>query len=284
MSNNGFTKLFNSIITSSIWSEDDKTRLMWITMLAASDAQGFVTGSIPGMAAISRMSVEDAEKSIKALTKPDPYSRSKEYDGRRLLECEGGWLIANYQKYRQKRDPEKRRQQNREAQRRYKRKQKVSQGKPESAQAEAEADIPPKSPKGMEARFNEFWKAYPKKRGKKEAEKVFGKIKPSDGLLKKMIDAIEQQNKSEQWNRERPRYIPNPATWLNRGHWEDEEDVTAGEAGIVKFTGAGPSAEFLKSQLDELLNIPEKERTPKDRAEIKRLQVCCEPAKQEGMA
>jgi len=225
MSNDGFTKLFNSIITSSVWSEDDKTRLMWITMLAASDAQGFVTGSIPGMAAIARMSIEDAEKSIKALCKPDPYSRSKEYDGRRLLECEGGWLIANYQKYRQKRDPEKRRQQNCEAQRRYRRKQKISQCKPESAQAEAEADIPPISPKGeLAERFNKFWKAYPKKKGKIAAEKAFKKINPSDEQLEKMLLAIEQQNKSEQWNRKRPRYIPNPATWLNRGHWQDEDE------------------------------------------------------------
>lgn len=99
---NGFTKLFNSIITSSIWSEDDKVRIMWITMLASSDAKGFVTGSIPGMAAIARMSLKDAEKSIKALTLPDPYSRSKEYEGRRILVVDGGWQIVNYAKYRER--------------------------------------------------------------------------------------------------------------------------------------------------------------------------------------
>lgn len=144
---NGFTKLFNSIITSSIWSEDNNTRIMWITMLASADATGYVTGSIPGMAAVARMSLEDAEQSIKALCKPDPYSRSKEYEGRRLLECEGGWLITNYVKYRQKRDPEKRKEQNRDAKRKQRAKQKisqcqqdVSQSQPKSAKAEAEAE------------------------------------------------------------------------------------------------------------------------------------------------
>jgi len=128
--NGGFTKLFNNIITSSIWSEDDKTRIMWITFLASTDADGYVTGSIPGMAAIARMSLKDAQESIDALCAPDPHSRSKEYDGRRLIETDGGWLIVNYAKYRQKRDPEKRREQNRKAQERFRSKQKVSQSKP----------------------------------------------------------------------------------------------------------------------------------------------------------
>jgi len=147
---NSFTKLFNSIITSSIWSEDDKTRIMWITMLASADANGYVTGSIPGMAAIARMSLQDAEQSIKALCSPDPYSRSKEHEGRRLIEADGGWLIVNYAKYREHRDPEKRRVQNREAKRRQRAKQKssqpnVSQSQPMSAQAEAEAEADKKN-------------------------------------------------------------------------------------------------------------------------------------------
>jgi hypothetical protein len=150
---NGFTKLFSSIITSSVWSEDDKVRIMWITMLASADAGGRVTGSIPGMAAVARMSLQDAEQSIAALCSPDPYSRSKKRQGCRLIEADGGWLIVNYVKYRQKRDPEKRRAQNREAQRRYRQKktihegkQGVSQSKPKSAQAEAEAEAEAEKP------------------------------------------------------------------------------------------------------------------------------------------
>ena len=114
----GWTKLFNTIITSSVWSEDDKTRIMWVTMLASSDATGHVSGSIPGMAAIARMSLEDAERTIKSLCSADPYSRSKECEGRRLLEVDGGWQIVNYVKYRQQRDLDKRQGQNREAKRR----------------------------------------------------------------------------------------------------------------------------------------------------------------------
>jgi len=148
----GYTKLFNTIVTSSIWSEDDKTRIMWITMLATADSKGYVSGSIPGMAGIARMTLQEAETAIQRLCEPDPWSRTKDYDGRRLLECDGGWQIINYMTYRQLRDPEKRRKQTREAVRRYREKHaeckpnvsrckpNVSHGKPRKAQAEAEAE------------------------------------------------------------------------------------------------------------------------------------------------
>jgi len=118
MMTSGFTKLYNQIITSSIWSEDDKVRIMWITFLASADANGYVSGSIPGMAAIARMSLQDAERSIRALYSPDQYSRTKDHEGRRIKEIDGGWQILNYPKYRAKRDPERRREQNRDAKRR----------------------------------------------------------------------------------------------------------------------------------------------------------------------
>jgi len=145
---NGFTKLFSTIVTSSIWSEDDKVRIMWVTMLASASADGHVSGSLPGMATIARMNLKDAERSIKALCSPDKFSRSQEFNGRRLIEADGGWLIVNYSKYRAKRDPEERRRQNREAKQRQRERDKenvgklsakVSQSQPKSAQAEAEA-------------------------------------------------------------------------------------------------------------------------------------------------
>jgi hypothetical protein len=219
-----FTKLFSSIITSSIWSEDDKIRLMWITMLATADSTGFVAGSIPGMAAIARMSLQDAEKSIAALCAPDPYSRSKDYGGCRLMEIDGGWMILNYLKYRQKRDPERRREQNRKAQERFRRKHKVSQSKPKSAEVslsrEEKADIERKG--ALTEFFDSFWREYPKKVGKGAARKAFERLKPPRALFEKMLLAIEQQKQSEQWKVQGGRFIPYPATWLNHERWSDE--------------------------------------------------------------
>lgn len=76
-------------------------------------------------------------------------------------------------------------------------------------------------------RFAEFWKAYPKKVGKEAARKAFMKVKPSADLLQRMLTAIQEQKQADQWRRDNGQYIPNPATWLNQGRWEDEASETA---------------------------------------------------------
>jgi hypothetical protein len=68
--------------------------------------------------------------------------------------------------------------------------------------------------------FDVFWKEYPRKQKKKEALKVFTKLKPSAELLEKMIAALRKQKQSEQWQNKK--YIPHPPTWLNGERWEDD--------------------------------------------------------------
>lgn len=67
--------------------------------------------------------------------------------------------------------------------------------------------------------FDLFWKAYPKKVGKAAAERAFDKVKVSRQVL---LDAVERQKHSAQWERDNGQFIPNPATWLNQGRWDDE--------------------------------------------------------------
>ena len=57
---------------------------------------------------------------VDLLCSPDPESRTKDKEGRRLLRTgQFDYLVVNGWKYRSKRDPDKRRQQNREAQTRF---------------------------------------------------------------------------------------------------------------------------------------------------------------------
>ena len=66
--------------------------------------------------------------------------------------------------------------------------------------------------------FERFWSVYPKKVGKQAALSAYKKVKvPVDTL----IAAVEAQKRSKQWTRDNGQYIPNPATWLNQGRWED---------------------------------------------------------------
>jgi hypothetical protein len=95
-----YTKLFSSLVTSTIWAEDDKTRIVWITMLAISDKNGEVQGSIPGLARIAGVPVEDTRAAVLKFLSPDPDSRTKDDEGRRIEEIDGGWHLLNYQKYR----------------------------------------------------------------------------------------------------------------------------------------------------------------------------------------
>ena len=70
--------------------------------------------------------------------------------------------------------------------------------------------------------FENFWKAYPKHINRKAAEKAFEKLKPDDDLVQTMLDAIEKQKQTSQWQESGGQFIPYPASWINGRRWEDE--------------------------------------------------------------
>lgn len=70
-----------------------------------------------------------------------------------------------------------------------------------------------------------FWSTYPKREAKKDAFQAWLKIDTE--LYDKIIAAIQAQKVSENWTKEKGKYIPLAATWLNGRRWEDE--TTTGE-------------------------------------------------------
>jgi hypothetical protein len=113
-----FTKLFSSITESTVWMQPDQVRLVWITMLAMADRQGRVFASIPGLAHRARVDPADAAKAIAVFSAPDPDSRTKDFEGRRIEEIDGGWRLLTYDKHRAMRDEETIRESKREHMRR----------------------------------------------------------------------------------------------------------------------------------------------------------------------
>jgi hypothetical protein len=97
----GFVKIQSSILQSTIWREENHVRILWITMLTLSDKEGVVEGSIPGLADIARITIEECKDGLNRLMSPDEYSRTKDFCGKRIGEIEGGWVILNYEKYRE---------------------------------------------------------------------------------------------------------------------------------------------------------------------------------------
>lgn len=71
--------------------------------------------------------------------------------------------------------------------------------------------------------FDAFWKAYPKKKSKGQAEKAWNKLQVDEQLLATMIAKIERAKKSTAWQKDGGQYIPYPASWLNAKGWEDED-------------------------------------------------------------
>lgn len=115
--------------------------------------------------------------------------------------------------------------------------------------------LPPSDERGEPAkkptiddRFAEFWAAYPKKVGKQYALKAWRRIKPDVELHGRIMQAVSEQKRSSQWRSDNGRYIPNPATWLNGGYWDNESGDTGADTdrrqvpewpapGAVSWTG-----------------------------------------------
>lgn len=69
--------------------------------------------------------------------------------------------------------------------------------------------------------FDLFWKAYPKRVAKADAEKAFAK-KECHKIMPLILDSIRTLKISADWTKEAGQFIPHPATWLNREGWHDE--------------------------------------------------------------
>jgi len=67
--------------------------------------------------------------------------------------------------------------------------------------------------------FDAFWKAYPRKTAKKNAEQAWKKITTP---IETILNAIERQKKTQQWIKDNGAFIPHPATWLNQERWNDQ--------------------------------------------------------------
>ncbi len=98
----GWTKLFSSIVTSSVWCEDHATVRVWIALLALADAHGRVEGSVPGLANLCRVTDDQMRAALAKFCGPDPDSRTPDHEGRRLAPIPGGWQILNYAVYRER--------------------------------------------------------------------------------------------------------------------------------------------------------------------------------------
>lgn len=70
-------------------------------MLAMADKNGEVQASVPGLARVAGVQTESCREALAKFLSPDPDSRTKDDDGKRIEPIEGGWRLLNHRKYRE---------------------------------------------------------------------------------------------------------------------------------------------------------------------------------------
>jgi hypothetical protein len=122
-----FVKLDSGMLRSTTWIDKD-ARDVFITALLLAEPQeftepvkqlkvssldetgwaappgwyGFVPASGPGLAHLASVQLQDAYAALDRLGSPEPESRSQDYAGRRMIRIDGGYLVLNFAKYRDK--------------------------------------------------------------------------------------------------------------------------------------------------------------------------------------
>lgn len=70
----------------------------------------------------------------------------------------------------------------------------------------------------VDAEFQQFWDAYPRKIREVDARAAFETV---DVPVSVLLEAIEQQKHGTEWTQENGRFIPSPAKWLKGHRWTD---------------------------------------------------------------
>lgn len=95
--------LDDALLSSSILAEGPDVVATWTLLLASSNRHGESSLTIPFVASVLRIPDERAALAFEILSSPDPQSRNKAHEGRRIIQTdEGTWLLVSHIKYREK--------------------------------------------------------------------------------------------------------------------------------------------------------------------------------------
>jgi hypothetical protein len=290
-----FVKIDTGILNSTIWFERGKRDVFITALLMAEPRElkeptpqlsidtldptgweippgwyGFVDAAGPGIAARAMVPWDEAKDALRGLGEPEIESRSHDFEGRRLARVNGGYVVLNYMKYRERDYTSA----ERSARYRERMKEKMASRRDattsrrditqaeyrvqstEAEEAKAEEHVPPVVPQRGTAlvkgddRFDRFWDAYPKKVGKGAARKAWAHRRPSDAQTSRMVAALERQRRSTQWLRDGGRYIPNPSTWLNQERWDDAPEPEVPQLSDKTIATMRAGAAFLRGDHD----------------------------------
>jgi hypothetical protein len=234
-----YGKVFDTIYKGTLYGQWEALVTMQ-QLIVLADADGVVDMTPMAISGTTSIPREIIDKGLEILAAPDKYTRTPGSDGRRIELIDEhrpwGWVLINYDKYKKIRDSETVREQTRERVRKHRAKKKAESKHDDDVKDVTECnasnskkrhidididirkDIGQKPPV-LTARFEEFWKGYPKKRQKKTAKEIWRR-KRLDKHADKLIKDVENRIRADkQW---KDGFAPNPTTYLNQERWEDE--------------------------------------------------------------
>lgn len=234
-----YNKLFTKILDSSVWLENASTRLVWLTLIASMDEDGFCAfAAVGNLANRARVPLAACDAALKTLESPDLESADPEHEGRRIQRVPGGWVVLNAAKYREMVTRVVVREQTRQRVRRFREKQRNADVTQQSLNVTpSDTDTDTEDQDHCATTFAEFWEAYPRKVGKVVAEKAWRKLAPTAELRQIIHDALETHKRGPQWTKDQGQFIPHPATWLNQRRWEDETESLMSDHEFFRIHG-----------------------------------------------
>lgn len=222
-----YNRLFTKILDSSIWLEPTATRIVWVTLIAAMDEDGYAHFSaVENLANRARVTLEEAEKAIECFLAPDENSANPENEGRRIERVPGGFFILNAPEHRQMLNREIQREQIRLRVQRHRDKQSCNNSSvtsalpsvtPASASESGSASSKGEA-RGKQEAAEEIYQAYPKKVGKPFA-------------LKSILRAMATRDPAFLLERTKAfaaargadlNFVPHPSTWFNQERFNDD--------------------------------------------------------------
>jgi hypothetical protein len=103
----GYAKLY-SFQDSSIMEQDVVIRFIFLFMLGEADFNGVFDGSPESLARRANVPLEDMRRALDIFQSPDPKSKSKLEEGRRLIyQGANKWWLVNYVEYRTKEEDDR---------------------------------------------------------------------------------------------------------------------------------------------------------------------------------
>jgi len=242
-----YAKVYAQIFDSSL-RDKWQAWVVFVAMLALADADDELDMTLEALAARTGLPGSIVSEGVAWLEKPDPFSRSPEAEGRRIVRLDDhrawGWKIVNRAKYKRLRDNTERREYFR-VQKQAKRADVhhsppvstfVHQCPPQavcSMQLGIESEPLPKSerpkkqPKEDPEGFQRFWDAYKNsfgRRTEKPAAAAEWKRQRCEDIADQVLQALERYKQTREWAEG---FMPYPARWLKRRLWDDDSAVDA---------------------------------------------------------